>query len=89
MRLGLIVALSLGLSAGAVSVWAQPAPSQPAVEAGKAAKKSDGVVCRRETPTGSHFPVKVCTTREERRANNAAAHKAQESMQAATPVIPN
>ena len=94
MRLGSIVALSLGLSAGAVSVWAQPAPSQPApsqpaVEAGKAAKKSDGVVCRRETPTGSHFPVKVCTTREERRANNAAAHKAQESMQAATPVIPN
>jgi len=47
------------------------------------------VVCRRETPTGSHFPVKVCTTREERRAQNAAANKAQESMQAATPVIPN
>lgn len=91
MRLASIVVLSLGLSVGAMSAWAQPAPNQPAPasEGDKAAKKKDGVVCRTETPTGSHFPVKVCTTRAERRAQNAVANKAQESMQAATPVIPN
>lgn len=83
--------LSLGLSMSALAAGAQPAATQttPAPEGVKAAKVKDGVVCRRETPTGSHFPVKVCTTREERRAQNAAANKAQESMQAATPVIPN
>jgi hypothetical protein len=94
MRLLAIVAVSLGLSASAVAVCAQPVSAPPtasptAPEGVKAAKKKDGVVCHTETPTGSHFPVKVCTTREERRAQNAAANKVQESMQAATPVIPN
>ena len=92
MRLASIVVMSLVLSsAGMAAASAQPTPSQPepAPDGPKAAKKKDGVVCRSETPTGSHFPVKVCTTREERRAQNASASKAQESMQAATPVIPN
>jgi hypothetical protein len=30
-----------------------------------ARRRKDGVVCRKEMPTGSHFPVKVCTTAEE------------------------
>ncbi len=64
---------------------AQPAPAPTQV----ADKKKDGVVCRRETPTGSMFPVKVCTTAEQRKAENAAARKAQDSMQGGAPTVPN
>lgn len=82
----LAAATSVSAQAPADQPAAQPAP---AVETKVADKKKDGVVCRRETPTGSMFPVKVCTTAEQRKAENASARKAQESMQSNTPVIPN
>lgn len=92
-----VVGLSL---AAATSVFAQAASEQPAAQAAPAAatapaaapaadKKKDGVICRKETPTGSHFPVKVCTTAEERKAQRSAGQRAQETMQAPTSTIPN
>jgi hypothetical protein len=73
--------------------FAQEAPDAPAVTqpvaAKKDAKKNDGVICHREIPTGSQFPVKVCTTGADRKAQNKAAQKAQETMQGPTSVIPN
>lgn len=94
MRLFASVAvLSLALGS-AVSAQTEPAPDQPAVQAQPAPapsvdKKRDGVICRRETPTGSLFPVKVCTTAAQRKAEGASTRKAQESMQGAGPTIPN
>ena len=81
--------LSLAL---ATPVFAQTAPATPAVASPDATpsaatpavaekKKDDGIVCRKETPTGSHFPVKVCTTAEQRKAERAGAQRAQQSMQ--------
>lgn len=91
-----------GLSlAVATSVFAQTASEQPAGQAAQAGAsapaavapsadtKKDGVICRKETPTGSHFPVKVCTTAEQRKSQRGVAQHAQESMQAPTPTIPN
>lgn len=97
MRLFTPVAVSTAVFAliAATSVSAQAAADQPVAQSASAAeakvadKKKDGVVCRRETPTGSLFPVKVCTTAEQRKAESASARKAQESMQSNTPVIPN
>lgn len=35
--------------------------------------KDEGVICRRETVTGSHFPVRVCTTRKQREETRRAS----------------
>ncbi len=89
-----VVVASLSL-APSVSAQVPAAADQPAAQPAPAArgevadKKKQGVICRRETPTGSIFPVKVCTTAEQRKAEGAMARKAQESMQGASPVIPN
>lgn len=91
-----VVGLSLAV---ATSVFAQATSEQPAAQAAPAAttapaapaadKKKDGVICRKETPTGSHFPVKVCTTAEERKVQRSAGQHAQETMQAPNPTIPH
>jgi hypothetical protein len=47
----------------------------------KAKDKADGVVCRQETRTGSHLPVRVCTTAREREAARADAARTQEHVQ--------
>ncbi len=87
MRLFASVAvLSLALAA---PVFAQTAPETPAPAAAQpapaatpaAAKKDDGIVCHKEMPTGSHFPVKVCTTAEQRKEQRETARRAQSSMQ--------
>jgi uncharacterized membrane protein len=87
----LAAATSVSAQAPADQPAAQPAPTAEikTAETKVADKKKDGVVCRRETPTGSMFPVKVCTTPEQRKADGASARKAQETMQSASPVIPN
>lgn len=82
----LAAATSVSAQVPADQSAAQPAP---ATETKATDKKKDGVVCRRETPTGSMFPVKVCTTPEQRKADGASARKAQETMQGASPIIPN
>lgn len=97
MRLFAPVAVSTAVFAlaAATSVSAQAPGDQPAAqptptaETKVADKKKDGVVCRRETPTGSMFPVKVCTTPEQRKAEGASARKAQDAMQGGSQVIPN
>lgn len=93
-----VAVLSLAL---ATSVSAQPIPEQPTAQPASTAapapastegadKKKDGVVCRKEMPTGSHFPVKVCTTSEQRKAERSAAQRAQENAQIPrNDVIPN
>jgi hypothetical protein len=90
-----VAALSLTL---ATSVLAQTAPEQPAAPTETAApanatpvvdKKKDGLVCHKEIPTGSQFPVKVCTSAADRKVQNKAAQRAQESMQAPTSIVPN
>jgi hypothetical protein len=97
MRLFVSVAvLSLAL---ATSVSARPAPGQPTAQPtsnetpapakADGEKKKDGVVCRKEMPTGSHFPVKVCTTAEERKAQRSATQRAQEILQRPSEVVPN
>jgi hypothetical protein len=85
-------ALSLIL---ATSVSARPAPDQPTAQpssnpapAPASAKKKDGVICRKEIPTGSQFPVKVCTTPDQRSAQRSATHRAQEVMQRPSEVVP-
>lgn len=85
--------LAAFLSAPAFAQEAPAAPAEPVaaqpVATKKDAKKNDGVICHREIPTGSQFPVKVCTTSADRKAQNKAAQKAQETMQGPTSVIPN
>jgi hypothetical protein len=91
----LSVVLATSVSAQAISAAApdqaaaQPAPPQTPAPAPAADKKKDGLVCRREIPTGSHFPVKVCTTADQRKAQRSMAQRAQETMQSGSPVIPN
>lgn len=85
----------------ATSVSAKPGPDQPPAQpaatettapapaSDKAAdKKKDGVICRREIPTGSHFPVKVCTTAEQRKAERSQTQRAQETLQRPSEVVP-
>lgn len=90
-----VAVLSLALATSVSAQTPSGAPEQPAAQTPPATtqvadKKKDGVICRRETPTGSMFPVKVCTTAEQRKAENAAARKAQDSMQgSASSTIPN
>lgn len=71
---------------------AEPPAAQPDAAAGKTTEKkdakADGVICRREIPTGSLFAVKVCTTAEQRKAQSNATHKAQDTMQSAAPQLP-
>ena len=82
-----VLATLLATSAVAQEAPAAPPAAQP--EAGKKdAKKVDGVICHRETPTGSMFAVKVCTTAEQRKAQSEAARTAQGKMQSAAPQIP-
>lgn len=88
----LSLALATSVLAQATSGGApEPSATQPAPVADHkpAADKKDGLVCRRETPTGSHFPVKVCTTAEQRKAQRSMAQRAQETMHSGNPVIPN
>lgn len=95
-----VAVLSLALATSVSAQTPSGAPEQPAAQTPPAQsapattqvadKKKDGVVCRRETPTGSMFPVKVCTTAEQRKAESMAARKAQDSMQgSASSTIPN
>jgi hypothetical protein len=65
-----------------------PPASETKQEAKKDAKKDDGVICRREIPTGSLFAVKVCTTAEQRKAQSSATRNAQGAMQSAAPQLP-
>jgi hypothetical protein len=89
----LSLALATSVSAQASSAAApeqpaaQPAPTETAAPV--ADKKKDGLVCRKEIPTGSHFPVKVCTTADQRKAQRSMAQRAQETMQSGSPVTPN
>ncbi|KQV56184.1 MULTISPECIES: hypothetical protein [unclassified Caulobacter] len=89
----LSMALATSVSAQAISgsasdqPAAQPAPTE--ASAPVAEKKKDGLVCRKEIPTGSHFPVKVCTTADQRKAQRGMAQRAQEVMQSGSPVTPN
>ena len=70
--------------AAAPAEAAAPTPATPAAD-----KKKDGVVCRREIPTGSHFPVKVCTTADQRKSQRTMAQHAQDAMQGPNQVVPN
>jgi hypothetical protein len=93
----LFVSVAVFSVALATSVSARPAPDQPTAQPtsnGAPAptegdKKKDGVICRKEIPTGSHFPVKVCTSAEERKAQRSAAQRAQETLQRPSEVVPN
>jgi hypothetical protein len=79
--------LSMALAAPALADTATPAP---APEPGKTAKKEVDIVCTHETPTGTRFAVKVCTTAEQRKAQRREAEHAQDRMQGnSAPVIPN
>ncbi|MBO9708361.1 MAG: hypothetical protein J7521_09125 [Caulobacter sp.] len=66
-----------------------PAPDAPKAGSKDAKAKADGVVCTRETPTGSLFPVKVCTTAAQRQQQNANSRRAQEQLQSGPDVIPH
>lgn len=86
----------IGLSlACATAVFAQTtpdssaAPAAPATQKPATQKKADGIVCRQETPTGSHFPVKVCTTAAERAELRKQAMRAQEKIQMPSDRLPN
>ncbi|MBO9545627.1 hypothetical protein [Caulobacter sp.] len=69
---------------------AEPTATQPAPDTGKKdAKKDEGVICRREIPTGSLFAVKVCTTAEQRKAQSGAARSAQGAMQGGSQQVPH
>lgn len=94
--LSLAAATSVSAQTTTEQPAAQPAPTEavaPSTAAPAAvvvdAEKKSGLVCRKEIPTGSHFPVKVCTTAEQRKSQRSMAQRAQESMQGPTPVIPN
>jgi hypothetical protein len=84
--------LSMALVAPA---FAETATSNPATEQGTAKSKDKGgkaagVVCSSTTPTGSLFPVKVCTTAEQRKSQRNGVQGAQERMQGSgAAVIPN
>jgi hypothetical protein len=76
----------------AAPAFADTAPTAPAPEQAKAKAKggrADGVVCTLDTPTGSRFPVKTCTTPEQRGSQRSGVQNAQERMQGGTPVMPN
>ena len=82
-----MIGLSLVVATAAFAQTApdpSASPATPTVE-----KKKEKRICRDETPTGSHFPVKVCTTAEQRKAQSGVAQRAQETMQAPSPTIPN
>ncbi|MET3667842.1 hypothetical protein [Caulobacter sp. 1776] len=87
----LSLALATSVSAQAMSAanTEQPAAAPTEVAPLAVDKKKDAVVCRKEIPTGSQFPVKVCTTAEQRKAQRGAAQRAQETMQSGSPVTPN
>ena len=69
---------------------AAPAPEAAKVKPAKAKGTTDGMVCTRETPTGSHFPVKVCKTAEQRKAERRGLDGARDSLQGASAgVVPN
>lgn len=70
-------------ASGSETAGAAPAPAKRA-----GAKKAPGAVCRNEIPTGSHFPVKVCESAEQRKAQQKAAQSAQDAMQSAMPTLP-
>jgi hypothetical protein len=47
-----------------------------------------GMVCTRETPVGSHFPVTVCRTREQVAQDKAEADRVKAMIQQTTTVKP-
>lgn len=89
--LALAMATSVSAQATSAATAEQPATQSASTEmaAPVADKKKDGLVCRKEIPTGSHFPVKVCTTADQRKAQRSMAQRAQEVMQSGSPVTPN
>lgn len=50
--------------------------------------QSDGVVCTRETPIGSHFPVTHCRSPEQVAQDKAEADRAKSTIQQTTTVRP-
>jgi hypothetical protein len=86
--------LSLALAAPAFAQSASSAPTTtdatavPLKPVAGDKKKDDGIICHRETPTGSHFPVKVCTTAEQRKAERSSVQRAQQTMQGGPSLVP-
>lgn len=50
-------------------------------KASKPAPQKPNVVCTYETPTGSHFPKKICTTQEHRTERRNADQEAMRNTQ--------
>jgi len=76
MKLLLSLALAFGCSCGIVDpALAQAKESPPATEAPP--DNDEGLICRRETVTGSHRRVRVCTTQAQR---DAARESSREFM---------
>lgn len=94
-RLASAFVLSLALTAPAFAdtptAPAAPAAPEPGKDKPKdKSAKAPGLVCTTDTPTGSRFPVKVCTTPEQRKAQRRNVDGAQDRMQGGgAPVIPN
>lgn len=88
-RLKLIALLLLGGSLGACASGGDPAPLPVADIAPRAGDpeiaqvrevrpdpvSADDVICRREVPTGSHLPVRVCRTRAELEAERIESQR--------------
>ena len=86
----LVLSMALAAPAFADTVTPSPAPEPVKARAKDKGGKAPGVVCTSEIPTGSRFPVKVCTTPEQRRGQSKDAQNAQERMQGSgAPVTPN
>lgn len=99
------VLLSMALFPPMAPAWAETAKPSPAPEAApgvqppvsaqapakvKGGKTPAGLVCVMDTPTGSRFPVKVCTTAEQRKGERDHVRHAQDSLQGANAgVVPN
>lgn len=68
---------SAAVAAAASDPATGTAASRPAAEkvASDRAADDEGVICRTETVTGSHFPVRVCTTRKQREETRRASEE--------------
>ena len=65
----LVVAIGFALAAGPAFA------TEPLGAAPKTADDRDKVVCKKERPTGSHLPVRVCLTKAEWEGLSEAAHE--------------
>lgn len=78
----LIALMSALLLAGVDAASPAPSPAPPAAAASPAPAKPKGpdLVCVEEKPTGSHFPKRICMTRDqadlaERQAKDAMSNR--------------